>query len=191
MRNRNACGDPLDIPSYGAVARSVHWLVAALAVVVISLGWAIPGAARESGSRDLLLVLHRSVGLAILVLMLFRLLWRMRHPPPALPADFPGFEAFAAHADHALLYAMFLIMPLSGYLNAAAAGHAVSVFGLFDIPPLAPASPRLSQAAIAVHLAGQFAIYALVVMHIAAALMHRFVRRNAILDRMLPHPRRS
>jgi cytochrome b561 len=178
--------DPIDIAGYDPVARAVHWGVAGLAVVVVALGLAIPGAPRETGSRELLLLLHRSVGLLILALMVFRASWRLAHPPPPLPAGFPRIEALAAHADHALLYLLFLVMPLSGYLNAAAAGHWVSFFGLFAIPPLVPENPRLSQVAAAVHLTGQFVIYALVGVHVAAALMHRFVRRNGILERMLP-----
>jgi cytochrome b561 len=62
----------------------------------------------------------------------------------------------------------------------------VSFLGLVAIPPLVPESGRLSEIADAVHLAGQFFVYALVGLHVAAALMHRLVRRNRIVDRMLP-----
>src|SRR5258708_31295502 len=126
MKERRA--DPAEVACYDPVARTLHWLVAGLAVVVVSLGWAIPGAPRETGPRDLLLLLHRSVGLSILALMVIRVLWRLFHPPPPLPADFPRVEALAAHADHALLYVLFLLMPLSGSLNAAAARHSGSAF---------------------------------------------------------------
>ncbi len=178
--------DPVAIARYDPVARTVHWLVAALAAIVVLLGWAIPGAPRETGWRELVLLLHRSVGLSILALMLFRVFWRLGHPPPPLPAGFPRVEALMAYADHALLYVLFLVMPLSGYLNAAAAGHSVSFFGVAAIPPLVPENDRLSQVADAVHLAGQFVVYAVVGAHVAAALMYRFVRRNGILERMLP-----
>jgi cytochrome b561 len=173
-------------PCYDPVARAVHWLVAALAVVVVALGLAIPGAPRETDSRELLMLLHRSVGLSILALMLFRALWRLGHKPPPLPSGLPRIEVLAAHANHALLYLLFLVMPLSGYLNAAAAGHWVSFFGIVAIPPLVPENERVSQAAVALHLAGQFLIYAVVGVHVAAALMHAIVRRNGIIERMLP-----
>lgn len=177
---------PVAIACYDPVARAVHWLVAVLAVLVVALGWAIPGAPRETEWRDLVLLLHRSVGLSILALMVFRMLWRIGHPPPPLPAGFPRIEALAAHANHALLYLLLLVMPLSGCLNAAAAGHPVSFFGLVTIPRLLPESDRLSEAAIAVHLAAQFVVYALVAIHVAAALVHWVVRRNGIFERMLP-----
>src|SRR3954451_13941637 len=186
MVERLPSADPIEIETYGPIAQAVHWAVAALAFVVVGLGWAILGSPRGGDSRELLLFLHRSVGLLILALMVFRVLWRLTHPPPPLPAGFPRLEAAAAYADHALLYVVFLFMPLTGLLNAAAAGHPVRVFGLFAIPPLLPEDPILAQVAVAIHLVGQFAVYALVTVHVAAALMHRFVRRNRILDRMLP-----
>src|SRR5271170_5849524 len=124
--------DPTELVCYHPVARIVHWLVAVLAVSVVGLGWAISGAPRESEWRDLLLLLHRSVGLSILALMVFRALWRIRRPPP----------------------------------------------------PLLPENERLSQTAIAVHLAGQFLVYGLVAVHVAAALMHRIIGRYGILERM-------
>lgn len=186
MAERHPPEAPIEIERYDPVARVVHWTVAVLAILVVALGWAIPSAPRGDDSRETLLFLHRSVGVLILLLMVFRIVWRMTHPPPPLPLGFPRLEAAAAHADHALLYVLFLVMPLSGLLNAAAAGHPVSFFGLFVIPPLIPENPLLAKVAITVHLAGQFIIYALVAIHVAAALTHRFVRRNRILDRMLP-----
>jgi cytochrome b561 len=77
-------------------------------------------------------------------------------------------------------------MPVAGYINAAAAGHDVSFFGLFSIPPLLPVNQRVSQWAIAAHLLGQYLVYLLVALHIVGALYHGAIRRNDVLDRMLP-----
>ena len=175
-----------ELACYDPVARSVHWAIAILAVIAVSLGLAIPESPRNTGSRDLLMLLHRSLGLTILAIMLFRAAWRLRHPPPLLPGNMARIEVVLAHATHWGLYFIFLVMPLTGYVNAAAAGHPVSFFGLFAIPALLPENQRLAQLAIAAHLAGQFFVYALVAAHIGAALMHRLIRRDEVWARMLP-----
>jgi cytochrome b561 len=164
----------------------VHWLVAGLAAGVVALGWAMLAAPVNTPIGDLLLLSHRSVGLLILAAMLFRLFWRWRHRPPPLPQSVPPLAAALAHATHRSLYAILIAMPLAGYVNAAAAGHPVSLFGLVSLPPLLPENLRLSQAAIAVHLAGQYLFYGFVLLHIAGALYHAIVRHDGVVERMLP-----
>jgi cytochrome b561 len=164
----------------------MHWLVAALAVMVVALGWAGATAARNTPARGSLLLLHGSVGLTILAAMLARMLWRWRHPAPPLPPSLGHLQAALARATHLALYLVFIAMPLAGYANAAAQGHAVSLFGIVAVPPLLPVDERLSQAAIAVHLVGQYLVYLLVAAHVAAALLHGIVSRDGVLERMLP-----
>jgi cytochrome b561 len=171
---------------YDRVSRALHWLIAALAVIVVSFGWAIGEAARNTPTRDYALLLHRSVGLTILALILFRAAWRSGHPAPPLPPSIQSWERALSRGTHFLLYLLFIGMPLAGYVNDAAAGHAVSVFGLISIPPLMPENDRLSQLAIAVHLAGQYLVYLFVALHVAGALRHGLVKRDGVLDRMLP-----
>jgi cytochrome b561 len=172
--------------SYDRVAQGLHWLVAGLAVVVVGLGLAMTGEPRESDPRNTLLLLHRSVGLTILAAMLLRLAWRLRHRPPPLPASLAPFERAAAHANHYLLYTILIAMPLAGWINAAAAGHSVSFFGLGAIPPLLPENGRLAQWAIALHLTGQYLLYLFVAVHVAGALYHLIVKRDEVFRRMLP-----
>lgn len=178
---------PEPVAGYGRVARSLHWLVAALLVIVVAFGWAAENAPQNTPPRDSLLLLHRSIGIVILAAMLCRVLWRWRHPPP--PQTLGRAETALAGLTHLALYLVLLAMPLAGYVNAAAAGHPVSLFGVVAIPPLLPADNRVSQMAIAVHLAGQYAVYAFVALHVAGALYHGVLRRDRVLDRMLPRRR--
>ncbi len=164
----------------------MHWLNAILALLTVMLAWCISGAPRHGDARGWLVMLHGSFGIAILALMLFWAGWRSRHPSPPLRPVLSGIEAFLAHATHAALFLLFVAMPVSGYVSLAAAGKAVSLFGIVAIPPLVPQSGRLSQAAIALHLTGEFLIFGLLAMHGGAALMHGFIRRDGILERMLP-----
>jgi cytochrome b561 len=190
MAEAEAAAAPRTAPSYDRVAQAVHWLVAALAVTVIWLGWGIGWAPRNTPRRDLFVLIHESVGLTILAAMVFRAGWRWRHPPPPLPPTLARHEAALAHLTHLTLYVLLLVMPLAGYLSTAAAGHAVSVFGVVSIPPLLFENNRWSQVAIAIHLVGQYPLYLFVALHIAGALFHAFVRRDGVVERMLPLRRR-
>jgi cytochrome b561 len=177
---------PSGAATYDGTAQAVHWLVAALAVIAVPLGWAIAVAPRNTPQRDLILLLHRSVGLVILAAMVFRTGWRWHHPPPPLPPVLPRLEIAVARLTHFVLYLFLILMPLAGYLNAAAAGHAVDFFGVVSIPPLLPENDRLSQVAIAIHLVGQYPLYVFVALHIAGALFHGAIRRDGIVERILP-----
>jgi cytochrome b561 len=177
---------PRAAASYDRIAQAVHWLVAALAVTVIWLGWGIAWAPRNTPRRDLFVLIHESVGLTILAAMVFRAWWRWRHPPPPLPPGLSRLETGLAGLTHFALYLLLIMMPLAGYSSAAGAGHGVSYFGIFSIPPLMPGNDRLSQVAIVIHLVGQYPLYIFVALHIAGALFHGFVRRDGVVERMLP-----
>jgi cytochrome b561 len=183
MRRRAAPGGAA---AYDRISQTLHWLVAALAVTVVALGWAIAGAPRNTPQRDLILLLHRSVGLAILAATVFRIGWRWHRPPPPLPPVLPRLEIALARLTHSALYLLLLLMPLAGYLNAAAAGHAVNFFGVVSIPPLLSEKDRLSQVAIAIHLVAQYPLYLFIALHIAGALFHGAIRRDGIVERILP-----
>src|SRR5262249_8700557 len=143
-------------PAYDRVSQTAHWVVAALTVIVVALGWASAGAPRNTPTRDLLLLLHRSIGLTILAAMVFRSWWRWRHPPLPLPPALARFERGLARCTHLALYLILIVMPVAGYLNAAAEGREVALFGVLAIPPVVAEHDRFSQVAIAVHLVGQY-----------------------------------
>jgi cytochrome b561 len=182
----SAAVEPNGAVRYDRVAQTGHWLVAALTIVTVLLGWTIAGTPRNTPQRELVLLLHRSLGLTILAAVVFRAGWRWRHPAPPLPLTVTRVEMVLARSTHLTLYVILIVIPLAGYLNAAAAGHAVSLFGILRIPPCLPENDRVSQAAIAVHLVGQYVLYLFVALHTAGALYHGVIRRDGVLDRMLP-----
>jgi cytochrome b561 len=156
--------------------------------VVVPLAWVMMNMPQTAPTRGLLFTLHKSVGLTILGLVAVRLVWRARHPAPALGNRFDRWEKATAIASHWMLYGVLIGMPTSGYLLDATGGYPISYFGLFSIP-LLPKSPAVSQAAIWLHVAfGQWLVYALVLLHVAATVWHVSVRRDGVLDRMLPKP---
>ncbi|KAK0360943.1 hypothetical protein LTR94_025340 [Friedmanniomyces endolithicus] len=119
---------------YSAVSLVMHWataLAVLVQVLLISARDAIEGqAARE------LLIIHKSVGMTILVLTLARIGWRLAHPAIPMPASSPRWERLAARATHVLFYVALVSMPLTGWLAASAGGRDLSWFGLFQWPLL-------------------------------------------------------
>ena len=171
---------------YTAAAQGFHWLGALLMLAILPIAWHMTMLSRDDPARDTWYTVHKSLGLTILALSVLRIVWRVSHAPPALPRSMARLEVILAEASHWALYLVLFAMPISGYLISAAGGHPVSYFGLFTVPTIVPENPQLAKAAVVVHLLGQWAVYALIVLHIAATAFHLIVRRDAILDRMLP-----
>jgi len=179
VRFRNT---PID---YGAVARTLHWLVVALLIAQFTLGWM--GADLPISLRRLVLLSrHKSLGATIFMVVILRLCWRLYSPPPALPADIPRWQRGAAHASHWLMYALLLAMPVVGWLSSSASNLTVSWWGLFNWPDLVAPDESLAHALKFVHKVMGWGLLAAVGIHVSAALWHHFARRDSVLSRMIP-----
>ncbi len=171
---------------YTATAQALHWVVAALMFAVIPLAWVMVNMARTAPSREWIYTLHKSFGMTILLLVVVRLAWRAAHPAPPLPGSLAKWERGMAAASHWLLYVILVGMPVSGYILSATGPVSVPYFDLFTFPAL-PKNQAVSDAARWVHAAvGQWLVYGLIVLHITATAWHAAVRRDGVLDRMLP-----
>jgi cytochrome b561 len=170
---------------YTATAQWLHWITALLLLATVPIAWQMAEMPHGAPMRNVYFAVHKSIGVTILLLAAVRLLWRARHPSPPLPAATPRWAAGLARINHVLLYVALLAMPLSGYLESATAGHPVHYFGLFDLP-LLPQDEAVAHSALAIHLAGQWLVYAVIVLHVLGTGWHVVVRRDGTLERMLP-----
>ena len=159
---------------YTTTAVILHWLIAAVVVGQFAWGWAMQEIPKSPpGLRADAFNWHKSVGLCLLALMLFRLGWRIAHPaPPLLPM--PAWQAWLARTTHAALYAALILMPVAGY--------PVKWFGI-TLPDWGTKSPALKDAMSAIHLATSWVLLALVALHVAGALRH-VSRGERIMTRM-------
>lgn len=173
---------------YGTVAIALHWLIALLVLAQIYLGWwMIEIPKYPVGVRAAWFNLHKSIGLTIAALIVLRLAWRLRHPPPALPASLPAWQARAAGINHFLLYAVLLLQPLVGYLGSSFSGYPIRYFGL-TLPNWGWDSPALKAILSEIHFGLAWLVSALVLVHVAAAIAH-LVKRDGVFQRMLPSAR--
>ena len=175
-------------PRFVPLARLLHWLMAALLLSQLLIGVAMMASLTL---RPPLIALHRPLGLALLVLVLVRLWVRRRHPPPALPADLPRWQAAAARASHLLLYALMLALPLLGWALTSAAGNAVLLPGGVPLPAIAPHDPVLYGWLRDAHGLLAWLLFATVLGHVAAALHHAWIRRDGVFEAMAGGRRRT
>ena len=180
---------------YGAVAMSLHWLIAAMIVFMLGLGLFMTSLDETDERTFPLFQLHKSIGLTILILSLVRLAWRLTNPIPALPPGMGASERFAARGVHVLFYVLMIAIPLMGWATVSSAPLAVPTmwFGLFEWPhiPFLADLPRAEKRMVEAPLATAHAVLALsmlglVVLHAAAALKHQFRDKDDVLKRMLP-----
>jgi cytochrome b561 len=176
----------MDAPmeAYTPVARALHWLTAAIVLVLIVVGVIIANTGDWPG-KMVVYDLHKSTGIIVLPLVLVRLLYRLTHPPPPLPADIPPAQQLAAHANHWLLYALLIVQPIVGWIATSAYRAPIPVYWLFEMPPIWREDRAFSERMFTVHaiVATLLAIAAAV--HIGAALYHHFVRKDEVLMRMV------
>jgi len=173
--------------AYGSVAIVLHWAIALLVIGQLVVGTVMVRLGNQRLAFDLI-QWHKSFGFLTLALVAVRLAWRLANPLPAYPATVPGWEIGAAHAMHRLLYALMLLLPLSGWalVSVSVLGIPTFAFYLFIIPhlPLGVSEGAESFWAQAHRLLG-YAMMVLVAIHVLAALRHHFWLKNRLLARML------
>jgi cytochrome b561 len=171
---------------YGAVAQAVHWLTAIFVICGFLLGQfgdALPkGAPREFG-----LLVHMTLGQLVIALLLIRLAWRQVNPPPPLETTpFGALATLAARASHVTLYGLLLAVPVLGMIVQLKRGHALPVFGIFELDSPWPADRNIARSLLWLHRNMAYALLILAGVHAAAALMHHWIWRDRTLKRMLP-----
>ncbi len=174
---------------YGVPAQVFHWVIAVLIVtqfVLARLSQDLPLGAHKLA----LLARHKSVGMTILMLAILRLVWRLTHPAPPLPAAMRRLERRAARATHVAFYVLLFAMPLTGWMMSTAKNYSVSWFGLFTWPNLIGKNEDAFNFLRTTHDLLSDALFAIAVLHILAALKHHFWDRDDVLMRMLPFTRR-
>lgn len=169
---------------YGCFARLNHWVSAVLILGLGASGWWMVGLDYYHAWYHRAPDLHKQFGVLALLLGVLRLLWLLFDRLPALPDSLSRGERRLARLVHVSLYALVLAVPVSGYLMVTAAGDPVTVLGV-DLPAIAAQREGIRDAAITVHTWGSWALLALAAGHALAALKHRFVDRDTVLQRML------
>ena len=170
---------------HGQTAIGLHWITALAVLGLLGVGLWMVGL--PLGLLKLkVYAWHKWIGMAVLALTTARLLWRWRHPPPALPGSLRDWERRLAPIAHWTLFALLLAMPLSGWMMNSAAGVGLYWFGYVPIPDLVPRDPDLFAALKTVHKVLSRLLIAVVALHVGAVIYHDVLRRDGVFRRMWP-----
>jgi len=172
--------------SGGVIA--LHWLSAAWLALVFALGLAATAANLDAARKFDLYQTHKALGWLTLVLLAARLAARASRAAPPPAPNWSRATRWASGLAHVALYVLLAAVPLIGWLRVSSAivPIPVSLFGLATIPNIAPVDADVSDVAAFAHKFGAWTLAALAALHVAAALKHQFVDRDAILSRMRP-----
>jgi len=172
---------------YTRPAVLLHWAVAVGVLAALTIGLYMehfPGFKHTTPEWNSALFWHGSIGALVLLLMVARLAWRVTHRPPALPASVAAWKVKASHVVHGLLYALLFAAPVVGLVHRMAGNHPIDFFGLWRWPVLITPDEALRVFADKLHVALVTGIGLLIVGHIAAVLLHRFIDRDGVSERM-------
>ncbi|WP_342305324.1 cytochrome b [Burkholderia pseudomallei] len=169
--------------TFSPLARLLHWVMAAMIVSMLFVGAGM--VTTVSGRHAALVAMHKPLGVAVLVLACVRVVVRLSSRPPALPADLPGWQKFAAHGSHLVLYALMIAMPLVGWAMLSAGGYPVTLGGGVRLPSIVPADAVWLAWLRHAHRWLAYLFFATFLAHFAAALYHGMIRRDGVLRAMV------
>ncbi len=176
---------------YGAIAKVFHWLTALLVLTLIPLGiyanWLPYETSEQLSQKAWLFSLHKTLGVTVFFVALGRIAWAISQPKPAHLHPDRKLETLAAATVHWLLYGSLIVVPLSGWIHhAATSGFAPIWWPLGQDLPLVPKSETLAGITAGLHIVFERVLALSIFLHLAGALKHHFVDRDATLRRMLP-----
>ena len=175
---------------FDRTARILHWLSAAFFIAALVIGLYFATLDYRNNKADYALFAewiywHKTFGVLVFVLVFYRLYHRYKSPPPPMPAASPRWMHLASGASHVSLYALILILPLTGLIASDIGNYPVKLFELIPIPQFPAENRPLADEILKVHMYIGDIAAGIVALHIGASLYHHFICKDNILTRML------
>ena len=173
-------------PTYSSRHQTLHWLTVVCVLALIPLAWVMTNTKEGTSFSDGLYNWHETLGVIVLLLTGYRIIWRMIDKPPPLPISLARWDRALARSTYGLFYLILLWMPVTGYIAASAAGYTLKLFNLIDTPQLIGKNQKLSDLMGFLHVCGQWMVYGLILLHVGGVACHLIWTKTGILGRMLP-----
>ena len=167
---------------FSGAQRVLHWLMAIMVLAMLFIGVSMVSTLEPSFLT--LISIHKPLGIAILALAVLRLGVRLRLGAPPLPDDLPQTQALAAKLSHFVLYALLIAMPLVGWGMLSAGGYPIVLYGPLHLHAILPHDDRLHAILRTTHTVLAYMFFAAILLHVAAALFHAWIRRDSVFRAM-------
>lgn len=192
--------DDYDIPIYSRAARRFHWWIVFLLAIQFPIGFYMTYRGYEmvytndagetkTGLFDAVTAAlydsHKLIGVTIFLIVLARLGYRLAHGAPASDRSLPSALTGLSHLVHWSIYVLLVAVPIGGYIGVSYYG-ALNVFDTIPLPPVTEKDEKFSEVIFGYHKLAAAILLALIGLHIAAAVYHRFIRKDRVVERMLP-----
>jgi len=171
---------------YSPLNQALHWITALCMLAILPLAWVMTNAKDGTPFDDALYNWHKTLGLIVLLVTVFRIVWRFFDRPPAFPPGVAAWDKRLAHAVYILFFFLMLWMPVTGFFASGYGGYPTALFNLIPTPALLPKDKDLKDLFNTLHDLGQWAVYALIALHLSAVVFHLVWRKDGVLGRMLP-----
>lgn len=176
------------VDRYSTGSKCLHWIIAVLVLLMLSFGFFLSDLPKSY--QPSAYMIHKSIGLTILLLMVCRLFWIVHTGKPDLPYGVPKWERVLSNIVQLSLYVFLIAMPFSGWIMSVAAERIPVYFGLFEMPLFGiPVSKHLSDLTATVHTTIAYVLISLIGLHILGALKHQFIDKDKVMRRMLSDAR--
>jgi cytochrome b561 len=170
---------------YPATSKLLHWLIAASVLTTAPVAITMTRIA-EGPVQDNLYNLHKSLGVLIFILMILRVINRFVVGAPIADPKIEPWQKVVSAIVHTSIYVLLVAMPIAGYIANSAYGAPTPFFGLFNLPPIIGKNEALSTQLFTIHRWVGYLLIVIVLTHVSAALFHTFIRRDNVINRMLP-----
>ena len=171
---------------YSRLNQSLHWITVVCMFALLPLAWVMVNAKPGSAFAPSLFNWHKTLGAIVLVVTAIRIVWRFIDPPPAYPRAVAVWERTLARVTYWVFFAALIYMPVTGFLSSEYGNHAPKLFDAIPTPLVFAPDTRLGHDFTQLHLDGQWAVYALIALHLTAVSFHLIFRHDGVLGRMLP-----
>ena len=166
---------------YGLLAKLFHWITFVILILQIPFGFYLVGLEFSDRRIDLENV-HILIGITVFYITLFRLIWKFFNSSPTEGNSFFKGQIFIAKANHFFLYLSIFTITISGILKKLYMGEKLNF--LFFKYGFNKDNFQLADLYYEIHIYANYLLIVLVTLHILAVIVHHFIFKDKILDKI-------